>query len=256
MPPLHSASAGAQVARMADVMAVDLLDDEAHAGRHAIAMARRLAVLGIGGVVVSTLTIGVLHVVEPSRSLDPFSRTISEYALLSNGWVFDWGVLLLAFASVLVLLAMIVREIVPWRSWGSFMTFVWSIGLVGLVVFPKQGFGNNPSLAGRVHWTWTLIAFFSLPIGTYLMCWQHRVVAGRWPRWAIRLSMVAGGWFVVLTAQTVISAVTPIHAWVVVGLVERGLSLTEMAIVAVLGMWVLHDSRAPAALVMAERSSP
>ena len=252
MPPPHSGSADAQAARMADVLAVDLLDEEAHAGRHSIAMARRLAVLGIGGVAVSTVAIGFLHLVEPSRSLDPLSRTISEYALLSNGWIFNWGVLLLAFASVLVLLAMIVRQIVPWKSWGALMTFVWSIGLVGLVVFPKQGFGNNPSLAGRVHWTWTLIAFFSLPIGTCLMCWQHRVVAGRWPRWAVRLSMIAGGWFVILTAQTLISAVTPIHAWVVVGLVERGLSLTEMAVVAVLGLWVLHDSRAPAALIMAE----
>ncbi len=252
MLPPHSGPSGEQADRVADALAVDLLDEEAHTGKRDVLLARRLAMVGIAGVAVSTLAIAFLHVVRPSRSLDPLSRTISEYALLSNGWIFNCGVVLLAVASALVLLAMIVRQMVPWRSWGALMTFVWSIGLVGLVVFPKQGFGNNPSLAGRVHWTWTLIAFFSLPIGTCLMCWQHRVVAGRWPRWAVRLSMVAGGWFVILTAQTVISAATPIHAWVVVGLVERGLSLTEMAVVAVLGFWVVHDSRVPAALMMAD----
>ena len=59
--------------------------------------------------------------------------------------------------------------------------------------------------------------------------------------------MISGGWFLVLTAQTLLSAATPIQAWRAVGLVERALSLTEMAVVVVLGCWVLHDCRPPAA---------
>lgn len=232
-------------ARIAESLAVDLLDDEAHAPARDIRLSRRLAGLGTAGVLICAVAIGVLHFVEPSRSLDPLSRTISEYALLSDGWVFDGSVVLLAAASALTLLAMVVRELVPLRSWGTLMTLLWSIGLIGLVVFPKQGFGPNPSMAGRVHWTWTLIAFFSLPIGTCLICWRHRTPTGRWPRWAIRGAMVSGGWFVVLTGQTVLSAVTPIEAWRVVGLVERGLALTEMAVVVLLGLWVVHDSGPP-----------
>ncbi|QNK79871.1 DUF998 domain-containing protein [Nakamurella sp. PAMC28650] len=234
-------------ARIADELAIDLLDDEAHAPGGDILLARRLAMLGIAGVMISTAAIGVLHVVEPSRSLDPLSRTISEYELLSNGWIFDWGVVVLALASALILGAMVVREMVPLRSWGSMMTLLWCIGLVGLVVFPKHP-GLDPSVAGRVHWTWTLIAFFSLPIGTCLICWRHRTPTGRWPRSAIRLSMMAGGWFAVLTVQTVLSAVTPIQAWRAVGLVERALSLTEMAVMVVLGLWVVHHSESPAVL--------
>jgi hypothetical protein len=235
-------------ARVADALSIDLLDDEAHAPGRDILWSRRLAVTGIVGVVISVLAIGYLHVAAPSRSMNPLSRTISEYALYSNGWIFSWGVVVLAVSSTLVLLALVVREIVEWRSWGSLMSMMWSIGLIGLVVFPKQGFNNDPSLAGRVHWTWTLIAFFSLPIGTCLICWRHRTPTGRWPRWAVRLSMVSGGWFIVLTVQTVLSAVTPVQAWRLVGLVERGLSLTEMALVIVLGLWVVHDSRPPAIL--------
>ena len=237
-----------QDARVAEAMAVDLLDDEAHAPGPDILWSRRLASTGIVGVVLSALAIGYLHVAAPSRSMNPLSRTISEYALYANGWIFSWGVVVLALASALILLALVLREIVPWRSWGSLMTVMWSVGLIGLVVFPKQGFDNNPSLAGRVHWTWTLIAFFSLPIGTCLICWRHRVPTGRWPRWAVRLSMVSGGWFLVLTLQTVLSALTPIQAWRLVGLVERCLSLTEMAVMVVLGLWVVHDSRPPAVL--------
>lgn len=234
-------------ARNTDDFDIELLDDEAHATPGDTALARRLAWVGIGGVAVATAAIALLHLIAPSRTRDPLSSTISEYALLSDGWIFDWAVVLLAVASLLVLLAMVLRQMVRWRSLGALMTTVWSLGLVGLVVYPKQGLGPDTSFAGRVHWTWTLIAFFSLPIGTTLMCWAHRQPAGRWPRWALRLSMISGGWFLVLTAQTVLSAVTPVQAWRAVGLVERALSLTEMAVVVVLGAWVLHDCRAPAA---------
>lgn len=225
-----------------DVATIDLLGDEAHAPIRNVVLARRLAVACIVGVALSMLSIGVLHFLPASRVLNPLSSTISEYALLPNGWLFNSGVIILSVSSVLVLTAMMVREMVAWRSWGARMTFVWCIGLVGLIVFHKQGIGIDSTFLGRVHWTWTLIAFFSLPIGTCLMCWQHRTLPGRWPRWAVRLSMVAGGWFVVLTVQTVLSAVTPIKAYVVVGFVERALSLTEMIIVVVLGLWVLHDT--------------
>lgn len=232
-----------------DITSVDLLGKAAHAPAENIRLARRLAVAGILGVGIATVAIGLLHVMPGSRLLNPLSSTISEYALLTDGWIFDSSVILLAVASALVLTALVVRNLVAWRSWGALMTLVWCVGLVGLTVFPKQGFGVDASIAGRVHWTWTLIAFFSLPIGINLICWQHRTLPGRWRRWAVRLSMVAGGWFAVLTVQTAISALTPIQAWRVVGLVERALSLTEMIAVIVLGLWVLHDSGPDVVLV-------
>jgi hypothetical protein len=50
-----------------------------------------------------TALLGVLHVVEPSSRVSPVRRTISEYALLDNGWVFDVAVLMLAAGSLAVL---------------------------------------------------------------------------------------------------------------------------------------------------------
>ncbi len=232
-----------QNARLAeDIAAVDLLGDEAHAPTANVRLARRLARTGIAGVVVATVFIGLLHLLPTSRVLNPLRSTISEYALLPDGWMFNAGVLLLSVSSALILLAMLTREMVGPRTWGVRMMLLWCIGLVGLILFPKQGLGVDSSLAGRVHWSWTLLAFFSLPIGTCLVCWRHRAVPGRYPRWAIRLSMVAGGWFLVLTAQTVLSAITPVKAYLIVGLVERALSLTEMIVVVVLGLWVLQNS--------------
>ena len=226
---------------------VELLSDEAHASVADTVLARRLAWAGVVGVVVSTSAIAVLHLIPPSRSRDPLSSTISEYALLSDGWIFDGAVILLAVSSLLVLLAMVVRGMVGRWSPGAVMITVWSIGLVGLVVFPKHGFGADSSFAGRIHWTWTLIAFFSLPIGSTLVCWSYRHPDARWPAWVLRLSSISGAWFLVLTGQTVVSAATSIQAWRAVGLVERALSVTEMAVVVLLGLWVLSDCRPPAA---------
>lgn len=243
---LHDHQGAADVAAEAqrvDLSIVDLLGNEAHAPARSIAVARALARVGIGGVAVAAVAIAMLHVVAPSSSLDPLSSTISEYALLADGWVFNGAVLLLAVSSALVVTALILREIVLLQSWGAVLTFVWCVGLLGLIIYPKQRMGLDPSFLGRVHWTWTLIAFFSLPIGAFLMCRPHRGPAGRWPGLAVRLSMIAGGWFGVLTAQTALSALTPVPAWRAVGLVERALSLTEMVVVVLLGLWVLGDSR-------------
>ncbi len=205
----------------------------------------RLAWAGIVGIAMATLAILLLHVLPGGRSLDPLSSTISEYALVSDGWLFDAGVVLLALSSAAVLGALVAANMVVRRSWGAAMTFCWCLGLIGLVVFPKHRFGVETTLAGRVHWTWTLIAFFSLPIGAALISWEHRLVAEHrgWPRWAVRLSMVAACWFGVLTIQTILAATTVVESWRVVGLVERALSATEMITVVVLAFWVLHAAR-------------
>ncbi|MGI8416142.1 MAG: DUF998 domain-containing protein [Nakamurella sp.] len=193
--------------------------------------------------------IGLMHVIPPSSSLNPVRRTISEYSLLTDGWIFDAGVLTLAAGSAAVISALVVQRMLPLRSWSALFLSTWCIGLVGLVVFPKHGFGADTTFAGRVHWTWTLLAFFSLPIGTAMLVRIKRIELGtsRWPIRANRLSLIAGCWFVVLAGQTVSSVVDPAGMWPIVGLVERGLSLTEMATVWVLARWALSEPDARAA---------
>ena len=211
-----------------------------------------LAATGLAAVVLSAVTIGILHIIPPSDRLDPMSRTISEYALLSNGWVFDAGVLVLATGTLAVLAALILLRLVRFRSAAAAMIALGCAGLVGLVAFPKHGFGADSTFEGRVHWTWTLIALFSLPIGITLAC-RRLAGQGRWPRLAVRLCAVAAGWFAVLTIQSVLSATTSIGSSLWVGLVERALSLTEMVAVGVLAAAVLAYARrlraAPVALL-------
>ncbi len=218
------------------------------------ARGRWLAWAGVIGVAIAALAIGLLHVLPPSSAADPMSRTISEYSLYSDGWVFDAGVLVLAASSVLVAVALVLTDLILIRSWALIMLATWCLGLVGLIAFPKHGFGADATLAGRVHWTWTLIAFFSLPIGAGLACWRRTpgLAPGRCPRWAVYLSCAAAGWFVILAGQTALGAMTAVQTWRYVGLVERALSLTEMVIVVVLAAWVLTHTRPTSRNVDAE----
>ena len=66
-----------------------------------------LAGLGVAGVAASLALFAMLHVVPPSGGLDWSRRTISQYALLDNGWAFDAATLLLAAGSLAVLAALV-----------------------------------------------------------------------------------------------------------------------------------------------------
>lgn len=208
----------------------------------------RLAKLGAMCVVVSALLVGALHVLPGSRALNPLSRTISEYALLTDGWVFGLGVVILAVGSGLILQALVLTGRLRWRTPAGVFAVAWCAGLVGLVAFPKQGFGPDTTVLGRIHWSWTLLAFVSLPIAVALIC---RGRAGGPVRGLRVLTGVAGGWFAVLTVQTVPGATELVPIGQLVGLVERGVAVTEMAMTLVLAWWVAAAQRvvAPAANV-------
>lgn len=206
-------------------------------------LARGLARAGLGSVAVAAALMLLLHVLPASRFLDPISATLSEYALTPLGWMFNTGVLVLAAGSAAVLAALLIRRLVrPWSP-AAVMIGVWCVGLVGLIVFHKQTIGLDESLESRVHWTWTLIAFFSLPIGAALIGWPHRSRADctRPPRWAVRMSWVSAFWFVVLALQTFFGAIDRSSWPLISGLIERALSVAEIITVTVLAVWALRD---------------
>lgn len=196
----------------------------------------RLARWGVGAVVVSVVLIGLLHLLPPSNTLNPLSRTISEYALLGNGWLFVLGVVALAVGSALVLQALVLTGRLRWASPAGIFAAAWCVGLIGLVVFPKQGFGPDTTVLGRIHWSWTLLAFVSLPIAVALLC---RGRTGRTPRALRVLTGIAVAWFLVLTLQTVLGGNDVLGLGQLVGLVERGVAVTEMVMTMVLAGWVL-----------------
>ena len=125
---------------------------------------RLLAIAGLGGILAGALLVGVLHVVPPSDAVSPVSRTISEYALLDNGWVFVTAVGVLAAGSAAVLVASVRVGLVRVGSWASVTLAAWCLGLAGVILFPKHNWSVGPSASGDVHRVASLIAFLSLPV--------------------------------------------------------------------------------------------
>ena len=100
-----------------------------------------LGLLGLG-----SLLVLLLHVLPPSNQINPMTRTISEYALGANGWMFDVGVLALAAGSMLVLAGLVQAGVVRAVSGSTVFVTLWSAALAVLVFFQKYDFANGSSL--------------------------------------------------------------------------------------------------------------
>ncbi|MFC4040127.1 DUF998 domain-containing protein [Dactylosporangium siamense] len=201
--------------------------------------------LGVLCVAVSVVLFGVLHVVPPSAGLDWSSRTISQYALLSNGWMFDVATLLLAAGSFAVLVALHRAALV--RRAAAAALLLWVAGLVGVVWFEKHNWSTGPSMSGDIHRAASLVAFLSLPAGALLAAlpWLR---AGR-TRPAARL-VALGGVVSLLCFAPILWALlsepwTGVRWWraIPLGGVERLLGLAEVATVLLLARWAVRATR-------------
>ena len=101
-----------------------------------------LAGLGVACVAASLILYALLHLLPPSAELDWTRRTVSHYALLSNGWVFDAATLLLAAGSLAVLAALLRAGVV--RRSAVVALLLWVAGLVAVVWFEKHNWAAGP----------------------------------------------------------------------------------------------------------------
>jgi hypothetical membrane protein len=200
----------------------------------------RLPMLGTVATALGALLVGVLHLVPPSVSVDPVRRTISEYALLTNGWVFDLAVLVLAGGSAVVLVALIRLDLVRPVSLGTLGLLLWSVGLTLVVIYPKNRFTAD----GAIHRAASLIAFIALPVAAIAIgaVWRRHE---RWRRegWtAVGLGVVSLLCFSPLVWAVLFSE----ERWwraIPLGAVERAIALSEVVAVVVLGVWAARASR-------------
>lgn len=197
---------------------------------------RFLSALGAGCVLASLVLYGVLHLVPPSAGLDWSRRTISQYALLSNGWLFDTATLALAAGSLAVVLAL-------WRasllSWGAGVALLlWVVGLVGVVWFEKHNWAVGPSIGGNIHRAASLLAFLSLPAGALLAAAPRRAHSPA-ARWVALGGIVSFGCFAPILWALVSEPWTGVRWWraIPLGGVERALGLAEVATVLLLAGW-------------------
>lgn len=234
---------------------------------------RALVMAGIAAVMLGSAIIAVMHVVGPGAAISPIRRTISEYMLTSAAWAFDLAVLLIAAGSAAILIAVAAvadrtrlgdrgRLRNPARPRGGasraglLLGALWVAGLITLVAFPKADWALGPSASGQIHRYASLIAFLALPAAVVTLL-RRRTSQGTPAlgpaRTATGLAFASLAWFVPVIVAIV--TVGKHGAWwlaVPLGLLERGMAVTEIAALVVLGVWAARTARVPATQVIDE----
>ncbi len=221
--------------------------------------ARRLAGLGVATVAASLVLFAWLHLAAPSAWLDWKTRTISQYALLENGWVFDTATLLLAAGSTAILAALVRARLIGAASGAAAARVLWVVGLVAVVWFEKHNWAVGPSTSGDIHRVASVVAFLSVPAAALLagVPWLRR------PRPRVFAVVVTlAGVVCFLCFTPVLWAVlaepwTGVRWWraIPLGAVERLLGLAEVVTVLLLAWWASRAAPGSAAAASATRTA-
>ncbi|OLF16732.1 DUF998 domain-containing protein [Actinophytocola xanthii] len=202
--------------------------------------ARAVAVASLAALLLGVALMLALHVVPPTSEISPVRRTLSQYALGPNKWVFDVSVLLIALGSALGLALLVRHRVVrPW-SGTVFFGALWTLSLLVIVYFTKTDWSVGPSISGLVHRYASVVAFVSLPLAVLLAA--GAAFAGR-PGWRL----AARGFAVLSLAQFCVILVGvvrmsagggPWWRFVPLGLVERGITFSGVAAITILVLGV------------------
>ncbi|MEV4566972.1 DUF998 domain-containing protein [Nonomuraea sp. NPDC049419] len=169
--------------------------------------------------------------------MDPFRRTISEHGLGPGGWVFGLGVGLLAAGSLAIGVSLARKKLAG--VLGTIALMGWSLGLFVTAWFEKHDWSVGPSMSGSIHRVGSFVAFLSLPLAALL-------IARPWHRQRSRATLVAFGfgvcsllWVAGIGTMMFIASAEglPWYRVMPLGLVERGLAVTEVAALLALGVW-------------------
>ncbi|MFE0026837.1 DUF998 domain-containing protein [Amycolatopsis sp. NPDC059021] len=179
-------------------------------------------------VTVGAALILTLQLVPPTDTINATRRTISEYALSEAKWVFDIAVGLIALGSVAGFAALRLRGALPAAT--TVFGTLWTVGLGVIVAFPKNDWAIGPSMSGTVHRFASVVTFVCLPLAV-LFAARAVFPAAPGRRLLARLLAVASlGWFGIILGAIAVAAGTGAHWWLLIplGLVERGMALTEL----------------------------
>ncbi|MEU4442964.1 DUF998 domain-containing protein [Actinosynnema sp. NPDC050801] len=211
--------------------------------------ARFVALGGAVAVLLTVALVGGMDLYRLGESGRHLRRTISEYALGPQRWVFDTAVLLLVAGSVAILAVLVRRGVAKWNSVGAVAFAAWSVGLTLVVVFPKNDWALGPSTSGSIHRFGSLVAFVALPIAATLLArpWRRDPVWGAHARRTFRLGLLSALAFTPILYAIGVNAVVGTSWWRVfpLGYVERVLVLTEVLAVLVAGAWAIAAAQRP-----------
>ncbi|MEU5783739.1 DUF998 domain-containing protein [Micromonospora lupini] len=182
-------------------------------------------VVALGGIALAAVLTVIGHL-EVNDDLNPWALTISDFAVSDRGGVIDVAMVVLALATVALLYGL--RRAHPPRPRSSptaeLLLGAWVGGLLLAAVVPTNEPGTAMTTAAYLHRYASVIAFLALPVGGWLLARQDRLAsAARTLRTLVLLSLV-------LAAAMVWSAYPGDR--VLIGLAERLLILTEVAVLA------------------------
>ena len=210
--------------------------------------ARTWALTGVALIVAGVVAVLALHVVTFDE-INPVRRTLSQYALGPWKPVFDAGVLAVAAGSVAVLAGLVRAGLAAGRGAAAALIAVWSVCLVVVVAFEKIDWSVGPTPTGYVHRYASLLAFFCLPAAALALGrawrgdgpWESFARATRW------LGVGSVAWLAPILLGFALRSLTGVPWWqfVPLGLFERGLALTEVAALVVMGMWAARAASSP-----------
>jgi Protein of unknown function (DUF998) len=208
-------------------------------------VARGAAVLGVLLVGAGAGAVLALHVLAPEVA--PLRRTLSQYALGPWKPAFDAGVIAVAVGSAAVLVALRRAGLVRPRGPAAVLLAAWSVCLVVVVAFEKIDWSVGPTPTGYLHRYASLVAFLCLPAAALALGRAWRGDA-RWGRFAAStrwLGVAALAWLAPMLLGFVLRPLTGVPWWqfVPLGLFERGVALTDVAAVVVMGLWAARAVR-------------
>lgn len=211
--------------------------------------ARFVALAGAVAVLLTVALVGGMDLYRLGESTRHLRRTISEYALGPQRWVFDTGVVLLVLGSLAILAVLVRHGMAKWHSAGALAFAAWSVGLTLVVIFPKNDWAIGPSLSGSIHRFGSLLAFIALPVAAVLLArpWRSDPVWGAHARRTFRFGLLSALALTPILYAVVVNAVVGTPWWRVIplGYVERLLVLTEVVAVLVAGAWAIAVAAHP-----------
>ncbi len=204
----------------------------------------RPASAGAVAIILGSILVLVLDILTAASNASHLRRTISEYGLGAQQWVFTAGVLLLALGSAATLVAAVRTGLVRPRSTAAVALTLWTVGLVAVVAVPKQDWSNDATLGlgGAIHRAGAAMAFVSVPIAViaFALPWLRD---GRWgvrARSTLGLAFLSVATLLPILYALVVGATTttPWYRVVTLGYVERALVVAEVLALISLALWV------------------
>ncbi|MGK5442208.1 DUF998 domain-containing protein [Micromonospora sp. URMC 105] len=205
---------------------------------------RKHALVALGALALAALLTVIGHL-EVNDDLDPWSLTVSDFAVADRGGVIDAAMVVLAAATAVLLPAL--RRLAQRPTGGGtagrgarLLLAAWAVGLLAAAIVPTNEPGLPMETAAHLHRYASVAAFLALPTGGWLLA-RHLpgATAGRWVR-GLALASLA------LAAAMAWSA----HPGdrMLIGLAERLLILAEVGLLAVVAAALTRSGAAPAPL--------